>query len=72
MFLSTAETRSFHFVGLGRDENESIQALLKRWEKHCSEYQDADPDLMKDLIDCGDVKVTELEPGQAINIDSGE
>ncbi|MDI4654496.1 MULTISPECIES: hypothetical protein [Pseudoalteromonas] len=72
MLLKIAETRSFQFIGLGCDEAEANQALLDRWAKHCSSYPDADPELMKEMIETEEVNTSEIEPGQAIDAGSGE
>lgn len=72
MLLKIAETRSFQFIGLGRDEAEANQALLDRWAKHCSLYPDADPELMREMIEMDDVNTSEIEPGRAIEAGSGE
>jgi len=57
---------------LGRDEAEANQALLDRWAKHCSSYPDADPDMMREMIETEEVNTSEIEPGQAIDAGSGE
>jgi len=72
MLLKIAETRSFQFIGLGRNEAEANQALIDRWAKHCTSYPDADPNLMKELIELDEVNTSEIEPGQAIDAGSGE
>lgn len=66
MVVVIADTRHYQLIGLGRDENEAVAGLLKRWEKHCSNNPDAEPGYMQELVDEGDVQVVQLEPGAAV------
>ncbi|MCE0761014.1 hypothetical protein LWH94_17690 [Marinobacter sp. G11] len=66
MIVMIVDTGNFEFVGLGRDEAEATQALLSRWEQHCSNVPQADQGYMQELITEGSAQIMELEPGSAV------
>lgn len=66
MVVMIATTRHFEFIGLGKDEEEATQAVLARWERHCTRYPDADPGYMLEIIEGGSAQVVNLEPGTAV------
>lgn len=63
--LAQASTRNFDFTALGEDRRQANVALENAWAKHCREYG-ADPRMMLDMINDGDVNYSELGVGDVI------
>jgi hypothetical protein len=67
--VAEVHTTAFRFQGVGRTQEQALDALLAGWDthvrQHTSEGLGPDPDLMRDLIARGDVELTTLRTGQA-------
>jgi hypothetical protein len=61
----TVSTRHFRFSVLIDDDNISrgVHLLEQGWHRHCEEYPRSDRDLMRELIDNGDIEVKTWTPG---------
>lgn len=63
MILATISTRHYDFTALGHNEQEALDVLLMAWARHCDQVPDADPSLMAQAIEDGDVNLNTIAPG---------
>jgi hypothetical protein len=69
LVLAETHTSNFRFRGIGRNAEEALAALRAGWDAHVKEFtterMGPDPDLMRHLIEAGDVIVATYRAGQA-------
>ena len=67
--VAEVETSVFRFQGVGRTQEEALEALTSGWEAHVRQHTlegfGPDPMLMRSLIAQGEVVLTTLRTGQA-------
>lgn len=66
MILATISTRHYEFVALGYTEGLALDALMLAWARHCDSVPGADPSLMAEAIEDGDVNLTPIDPGTVL------
>jgi hypothetical protein len=67
--LAEARTSTFRFQGVGRTQEQALEALMAGWDVHVRQYTcedlGPDPDLMRAMVAQGEVELTTLRTGQA-------
>jgi hypothetical protein len=67
--VAEVQTSVFRFQGVGRTQEEALDALRSGWEAHVRQHTiegfGPDPGLMRSLIAQGEVVLTTLRTGQA-------
>lgn len=66
MILARVETTHYTFETIAADEPEAHSLMLQAWRVHCEQNPRADAAHMAELIDGGDMNVTEIYMRQVL------
>lgn len=66
MILATVSTRNFDWTVVAPDEDAADAYLLNGYDKHVKQYPGADPDLMREMVEEGEVNYVELVVGRVL------
>lgn len=58
--IGEIETRHFSFMFVAESEEKVKEEARNAWERHCNVY-DAEPDYIEELIEGGDLHITEVD-----------
>lgn len=66
VLVGVLSTRHYEFHAVARDQQGLDKAFLDAWALHCQSHPDSDPEFMQELIDGGDVQVSTVAIGTAV------
>jgi hypothetical protein len=65
-YIATVDTRNFAWTALGKTAQECAVALHNAYADHAAVTPGADPGLMLELINDGEINFAEIQVGQAL------